>query len=83
VADRRELFNDLTSDIVDIRKNMRQMAEFFKKSEPMDLPEKCRAYFSELVPLLGHVRKHVDDLESKMPDGMWPLPKYKEMLFIC
>jgi glutamine synthetase len=49
----------------------------------MDLPEKCRAYFSELMPLLAHVRKHVDHLESKMPDSMWLLPKYKEMLFIC
>ena len=83
VADRKELFTDITSDIVYIRKNMKQMAELFKISESMDLPEKCRVYFSELMPLLAHIRRHVDDLESLMPDSMWLLPKYKEMLFIC
>jgi glutamine synthetase len=83
VADRRELFNDITADIVYIRKNMGQMAELLRKSESLELPEKCRVYFSELVPLLAHIRKHVDGLESKMPDEMWLLPKYKEMLFIC
>lgn len=38
---------------------------------------------SELKPLMEHIRRHVDDLESKMPDNLWMLPKYKEMLFIC
>jgi glutamine synthetase len=83
VADRRELFVDISSDILYIRKNVKKMMELLKKTETLELPEKCRAYFTVLKPLLTHVRKHVDDLESKMPDDLWTLPKYKEMLFVC
>jgi glutamine synthetase len=59
------------------------MLELLKKAESTELEDKCRIYFSQLKPLMEHIRKHVDDLESKMPDEMWVLPKYKEMLFIC
>ena len=83
VEDRKELFTDLTADILYIRKNLKQMVELLKKVEGTELEDKCRIYFSQLKPLMEHVRKHVDDLESKMPDEMWVLPKYKEMLFIC
>jgi len=31
---------------------------------------------------LSAMRKRVDDLESIMPDDLWTLPKYREMLFI-
>jgi glutamine synthetase len=83
VADRRELLIDLTSDILNIRKNLKEMTDLLRKSESLDLAEKCRVYYCELKPNLACIRKHVDDLESKMPDEVWPLPKYKEMLFIC
>lgn len=33
-------------------------------------------------PLMDLLRKHVDALESIVDDGLWPLPKYQEMLFI-
>jgi glutamine synthetase len=83
VEDRKELFIELTADILYIRRNIKQMLELLKKAETTELEDKCRIYFSQLKPLMEHVRKHVDDLESKMPDEMWVLPKYKEMLFIC
>lgn len=83
VADRKELFIDISSGILYIRRNSKEMMELLKRSESLELEEKCRVYFSELKPLMAHIRKHVDDLESKMPDEAWPLPKYKEMLFIC
>ena len=33
-------------------------------------------------PLMEHIRTHSDNLESVLPDDMWDLPKYREMLFI-
>ncbi len=83
VADRKELFIDITSDILYVRRNLKQLTELLAKADSLDLAEKCRTYFTELKPLMAHVRKHVDDLETKIPDEEWPLPKYKEMLFIC
>ena len=40
------------------------------------------AYHDEISPLLEKIRKHVDSLEMMVDDEMWPLPKYREMLFI-
>ncbi len=32
--------------------------------------------------LMDEVRVHADELEGKVADDLWPLPKYQEMLFI-
>ena len=29
------------------------------------------------------LRKDVDALETVVDDKVWPMPKYREMLFIC
>ncbi len=39
-------------------------------------------YHDEVVPLLEKIRAHVDSLELLVDDQMWPLPKYRELLFI-
>ena len=33
-------------------------------------------------PLMDEIRVHADILETEISDKMWPLPKYREMLFI-
>ncbi len=39
-------------------------------------------YHDKVVPLLESIRSHVDSLELLVDDQMWPLPKYRELLFI-
>ncbi len=82
IDDRKQLLAGLTADIFYIRKNLKRMEELLNKAESLDLEEKAALYFSELKPHMLHIRKHVDALESVMPDSMWVLPKYREMLFI-
>lgn len=36
----------------------------------------------EICALMDKVRSHVDALETEVADDLWPLPKYREMLFI-
>ena len=31
---------------------------------------------------MERIRQHIDKLELMVDDEMWPLPKYREMLFI-
>jgi glutamine synthetase len=31
---------------------------------------------------MNEVRAHADVLETEVADELWPLPKYREMLFI-
>ncbi|MCQ2353057.1 MAG: glutamine synthetase III [Victivallaceae bacterium] len=36
----------------------------------------------EIIPAMQALREVVDQLEKVVPDDSWPLPKYREMLFI-
>ena len=44
--------------------------------------EKAIAYHDTVAPLIEDIRYHVDKLELIIDDEIWPLPKYREMLFI-
>jgi len=44
--------------------------------------EKAIAYHDTVAPLLEDIRYHVDKLELIVDDELWPLPKYREILFI-
>ncbi|MBQ0143835.1 MAG: glutamine synthetase type III, partial [Bacteroidales bacterium] len=44
--------------------------------------EKAVAYHDTVAPLLEDIRYHVDKLETIVDDEAWPLPKYRELLFI-
>ena len=47
-----------------------------------DARERAITYHDKVIPYLDKVRKHVDALEMIVDDEMWPLPKYRELLFI-
>ncbi|MBQ8051158.1 MAG: glutamine synthetase III [Bacteroidaceae bacterium] len=47
-----------------------------------DTTRRALAYYETVVPLLEEIRYHVDKLELIVDDELWPLPKYREMLFI-
>lgn len=44
--------------------------------------EKAIAYHDTVVPCMDVIRYHIDKLELMIDDEMWPLPKYRELLFI-
>ena len=44
--------------------------------------EKAIAYHDTVAPLIEDIRYHVDKLELIVDDELWPLPKYREILFI-
>ena len=44
--------------------------------------ERAIAYHDTVAPLIEAIRYHVDHLELIVDDELWPLPKYREMLFI-
>lgn len=44
--------------------------------------EKAIAYHDTVAPCMDVIRYHIDKLELMVDDEMWPLPKYRELLFI-
>lgn len=46
-----------------------------------DMRERAYAYHDNVLPYLERIRYHVDHLERIVDDEMWPLLKYRELLF--
>lgn len=67
--------NDLTSAIKVLDKAVNHHAD----GEPYDHAKHARA---EVFTALGGVREAADKLETIVADDLWPLPTYREMLFI-
>ena len=44
--------------------------------------EMALAYQCKVIPCIDGIREHLDALEMIVDDQMWPLPKYRELLFI-
>lgn len=80
--DQKEHLKDVVSKIYYVRKNSRAMMDLLAKAQKLSHEERTGVYFSELKPLMEHIRKHVDALERVVPDKNWELPKYREMLFV-
>ena len=44
--------------------------------------EKAVAYHDTVAVMFDEIRYHIDKLEEVIDNEMWPLPKYRELLFI-
>lgn len=66
-----------------IIENVDKMIEARKVANKIESErEKALAYYNTVAPLLEEIRYHVDKLETIVDDEAWPLPKYRELLFI-
>lgn len=68
--------------VTDLRQQVDSMVEARKKANVIeDEYEKALAYH-EIAESLFPLRKTIDKLEEIVDNDMWPLPKYRELLFI-
>ena len=82
INDKKEHLADVVTKIYYVRRNAGQMIKLLEKASKLNNEKRAQLYFQELNPLMEHIRRHVDALESVVPDDTWDLPKYREMLFI-
>ena len=81
-ADRRELVKEIQHRILDIKRLVREMTEARKISNHLGSHvEKAFSYEERVSPYLHEIREHIDHLELEIDDEIWPLPKYRELLF--
>ena len=45
------------------------------------LHAEAKAFATEVIPAQASLRTVVDELETLVADDLWPLPKYRELLF--
>ncbi|QKJ30218.1 glutamine synthetase III [Mucilaginibacter mali] len=66
-----------------IKTNVEQLIEERKKANVIeDSREKALAYDEKVKTYFQPIRYHVDKLEQLIDDALWPLPKFRELLFI-
>ena len=77
-----ELVEDIATKITEIRDKVEAMIEERKKANQItDEYKKAMAYY-KIAESLFAIRKPIDKLEEVVDNDMWPLPKYRELLFI-
>ncbi|NOX85475.1 MAG: glutamine synthetase type III [Chlorobi bacterium] len=74
---------EISDHISAIKEGIAQMTEARKKANTIeDISKRAFAYKDTVLPYFEQIRKHVDKLEVLVDDEIWPLPKYRELLFM-
>ncbi|HKO20908.1 MAG TPA: hypothetical protein VJU82_18695, partial [Acidobacteriaceae bacterium] len=74
-----EQVNDLTNELADALGTLvQQNAELGGE----DVHSKAHHVHDNVIPAMAAVRAASDKLEKVLPDTYWPLPRYREMLFV-
>ena len=79
----RTAIEAISKHIAAIRTEVKRMTDARKAANRIESErEKAVAYHDNVVPAMDTIRYHIDKLELMVDNEMWPLPKYREMLFI-
>ena len=78
----KDLVTEISGLVTVLRSQVDDMVEARKKANAItDEYEKALAYH-DIAESLFKLRKSIDKLEEIVDNDMWPLPKYRELLFI-
>ena len=73
IAERTGRIETLVDELVECRRVANRIE---------DIHQRAIAYHDEVNPKMDAIRHEIDNLELIVEDGLWTLPKYREMLFI-
>ena len=73
IAERTEKIEQLVEDLTEARRVANRIEA---------IHQRAIAYHDTVCPHMEAIRKEIDKLELIVEDGLWTLPKYRELLFI-
>ena len=78
-----DIIGKIAEHINHIKDDVDEMVNERKKANVIDdLRERAIAYDEKVKSYFQPIRYHVDKLEQLVDDTLWPLPKFRELLFI-
>lgn len=81
-SEQMDLIESISQHISKINKGINDMTEARKKAnEIQDAEKKVFQYCNKVKPFFDEIRYHCDKLELLIDDEIWPLTKYRELLF--
>ncbi|MBQ3753938.1 MAG: glutamine synthetase III [Prevotella sp.] len=82
-ARNKKIIQEIAERTSTIEKGVEELIEARKKANKIeDEHQKAIAYHDTVEPKLDDIRYEIDKLELIVDDSLWPLPKYRELLFI-
>jgi len=76
------LIEQISGHIEAINSNVTKMTNERKVANNIDdIEKKAHVYCNKVKPLFDEIRYHCDKLELLVDDELWPLTKYRELLF--
>ena len=73
IAERTERIEQFVEELTDARRVANRI---------QSIHERAIAYHDTVCPKMDAIRSEIDHLEMIVEDGLWSLPKYRELLFI-
>lgn len=78
-----ENIEQISDNIAAIKSKVKEMIDVrHKANRKPDERSKAIAYHDDVLPKMEEIREHIDKLELMVDNEIWPLPKYRELLFI-
>ncbi len=78
-----EILRELSSKINDFYRSIEVLETLIKSGgENHELLNEAQYYEQEVLAAMKEVRKFADQLELFVDDSLWPMPKFREMLYI-
>ena len=76
------ILDDITRYVEEVRQRARQVEDARVEADTIEDAYARACAFSDIANMLFALRKPIDALEEVVDDKLWPLPKYRELLFI-
>ena len=78
-----KLVEEISERMMFISEQVGALVEARKEANKIESEkEKAVAYHDRIAPMLEEIRYQIDKLELIVDNEMWPLPKYRELLFM-
>ena len=81
-AGNTKALNEITGLVAELEKAVAALDEAIEHKAEGDVLSHAKHYRDEVIPAMNEVRRVSDELEQIIADDLWPLPTYREMLFI-
>ncbi|CAM1371614.1 glutamine synthetase III family protein [Tenacibaculum xiamenense] len=76
------LIKKISNHIAEINSTIELMTEERKKANKLKGQKNADTYNNKVKPYFDEIRYHADKLELLVDDNLWPLTKYRELLFM-
>jgi glutamine synthetase len=77
----RKLIDEINAGLEDAFSLAEEISELKRQSSDFGWEAKAKVYCELVAPKMEKMRKRVDALECLVEDHLWPMPKYRELLF--